>query len=129
MDPTGDGNVSSGSDLANSPSVATSMGFISDPSVASQDDNQSLHSDTIGVDYESVARKLEADERMDQLLMEDELSSALVSGSVPMVTVGVTTRQESTDVDKFTNRSISRSSEVSRSSRYACTYMHTHVPA
>jgi vacuolar protein sorting-associated protein 54 len=116
VDPTGDGNVSSGSDLANSPSVATSMGFISDPSVASQDDNQSLHSDTIGVDYESVARKLEADERMDQLLMEDELSSALVSGSVPMVTVGVTTRQESTDVDKFTNRSISRSSEVSRSS-------------
>ena len=54
---------------------------------------------TIGVDYESLARDLEAAERLNQLEMEDEVTAAMMKGGDAVATVGMATKQESTDAD------------------------------
>ena len=113
-----EGSVSPGSgDLPRSPSATVASGSVRDLGVVARDNGPHSQSEITGLDYESVARNLEADERMDQLVMEDELSLAMMSGNMSMATVGMSTRQESTDADKVTDQSNSKSSEVSSSSR------------
>ena len=71
---------------------------------------------SIGVDYESLARELEAAERLNQLEMEDEVTAVMMKGGDAMTTVGMATKQESTDADvesgKRDGKSMGRSSSV-----------------
>ena len=70
----------------------------------------------IGVDYESLARELEAAERMNQLEMEDEVTAAMMKGGDAMATVGTATKQEPTDaepeLEKRDDKSLGRSSSM-----------------
>ena len=66
--------------------------------------------------YESVARQLEAAEKMDQLVIEDELASALASGgTVAMATKGTVTQQELTDLDRGIQKDDGLGSKVTTS--------------
>lgn len=78
-------------------SLSSSQSVLS--AMTTSDEEVQAIAGAIGVDYESLARELEAAERLNQLEMEDEVTAAMMKGGDAMATVGMATKQESTDAD------------------------------
>ena len=102
----------SGGSLSSSHSVLSVV-------TTSEEEVQAI-AESIGVDYESLARELEAAEKLNQLEMEDEVTAAMMKGGDSVATVGIATKQETTDADVELEKQDSKTGTRPGSVRCVC---------